>query len=311
MTGFTAPGLPAMFDSDAANRYYDLQYNARASVQDPLALIAGYTSGSQAAFALPGARLDQAYGQGRGDRLDVYPAAQAAAPIFLFIHGGYWRALSRRDSAFMAPALTAAGACVVVPDYDLAPAASLDQMVDQMRRALAWVWRHAAEFGGDRDRIVLCGSSAGGHLLGMLLAADWQADYGLPQRSVVSGALALSGLFDLQPLLGTHINAWMQLDDPAAVRNSPRFQLPGQASHGGCQLLVACGEYESQEFKRQSAEYLAAWRARRLPGRWLETPGTNHFDLPLGLADTLSAVYAAALELLGLQAGAGPKDSPA
>ena len=285
--------------------YYDRQYNARASVQDAGALIARYTKESQAAFALPNAVRNQRYSPKEDDLLDVYlpleHVGQAQlAPVFIFIHGGYWRALSKNDSAFMAPALTKAGAMVVVPDYDLAPAVTLDHIVDQVRQAYAWVVRNIAIYGGDASRICVCGSSAGGHLVGMLLAKGWQEDYDLPASAVPASAFPLSGLFDLQPLLHTHINAWMLMDDAAAMRNSPRFLLPDSSTHSLCQLRVACGEFESREFHRQSREYLAAWQARCLPGQWVEAAATNHFDLPLQLADPQSIVHQTALELMGL-----------
>ena len=294
----------------AAQQYYDRQYNARASVQDAPAFLAQYSQLSQAAFALPGAKRHVAYGASPTELLDIYrpqnlAASAQAAPVFIFIHGGYWRALSKNDSAFMAPALTQAGALVVVPDYDLAPAVTLDHIVDQMRRAFAWVFAHIAEYGGNPHHICLCGSSAGGHLVGMLLAKGWQAQYGLPAQALPAAAFPLSGLFDLQPLLHTHINGWMQLDDAAALRNSPRFALPDGSTHGACQLRVACGEYESREFHRQSREYLTAWQARLLPGQWVEAPATNHFDLPLQLMDPQSVVHRTALSLLGLAGAAG------
>ncbi|WP_407716205.1 alpha/beta hydrolase [Comamonas testosteroni] len=291
--------------TDSTTAYYDRQYNARASVQDPLAYLARYTQESQAAFALSGAVRNQRYSPRATDVLDIYlPSAQAgtaqAAPVFIFIHGGYWKALGKDDSAFMAPALTQEGAIVVVPDYDLAPSVTLDHIVDQMRQAYAWVVRNIAIYGGDIRNICVCGSSAGGHLAGMLLAKDWQQDYDLPAQAVPRSVLTLSGLFDLQPLLTTHINDWMQLDDAAALRNSPRFLLPDASTHAQCQLHVSCGEFESHEFKRQSRDYLAAWQARCLPGQWVEAPATNHFDLPLQLADPQSTIHRAALQLMGL-----------
>ena len=288
-----------------AQPYFDRQYNARASVQDAAAWIARYTQESLPALQLPGAVRHQRYSPRATDLLDIYlPQRQmqqaSLAPVFIFIHGGYWRALSKNDSAFMAPALTQAGAIVVVPDYDLAPAVKLDHIVDQMRQAFAWVVRNIAIYGGDATNICICGSSAGGHLVGMLLAKGWQHDYDLSASATPASAFPLSGLFDLQPLLTTHINGWMQLDDAAAVRNSPRFLLPDASTHSQCQLRVACGEFESREFHRQSHEYLAAWQARLLPGQWVEAPATNHFDLPLQLADPQSIVHQTALQLMGL-----------
>lgn len=287
-----------------AQAYYDRQYNARASVQDAAALIARYTQVSQAASQLRAIK-NVAYSARSTDVLDIYlpqSTQQQAqgAPVFIFIHGGYWRALSKNDSAFMAPALTQAGAMVVVPEYDLAPAVTLDHIVDQMRQMFAWVVRNIAIYGGDARNICVCGSSAGGHLVGMLLAKGWQEEYDLPASATPASAFPLSGLFDLQPLLHTHINGWMQLDDAAAMRNSPRFLLPDASTHSQCQLRVAVGEFESREFHRQSREYLAAWNARLLPGQWVEAPATNHFDLPLQLADAQSIVHQTALQLMGL-----------
>jgi len=167
---------PAM---DATPAYFDRQYNARASVQDAAALIARYTQHSQAAFALPGAVRHQRYSPRPTDLLDIYlPPAQAGqgptAPVFIYLHGGYWRALGRDDSAFMAPALTQAGAIVVVPDYDLAPAVSLDHIVDQVRQAFAWVVRNIAIYGGDA-RNTLCLRQLGRRASGRHAAGPWLA----------------------------------------------------------------------------------------------------------------------------------------
>ncbi len=275
--------------------YYDVQYNARASVADYEHYPRLYRSLSDAAHASLSVTKDVAYGPGSGERLDIFTAAQPDAPVLLFIHGGYWRALSKADSAFMAPALTQAGACVVVIDYDLAPAVTLDHIVDQTRRALAWVHRHIGEFGGDPARIVASGSSAGGHLVGMLLAGGWHQDYGVPP-SVLHGALPISGLFDLQPLLATHINAWMHLDETSAWRNSPQFHLPAH----GTPLSVSYGALESDELARQSREFLDAWRGRGFAGQRVEAPGRNHFDVVLQLGEPGTPLYQAARHLLGL-----------
>ena len=277
--------------------YYDLQYNARASVADYEQYPRLYRELSDQAHASLPCFKDIAYGPGAGERLDIFPASRPDAPVLLFVHGGYWRALSKADSAFMAPALTAAGACVVVIDYDLAPVVTLDQIVAQVRRALAWVHANIAAFGGDPQRLYASGSSAGGHLVGMLLAAGWQAEHGLPD-DVLRGALPVSGLFDLRPLLDTHINGWMRLDEAAARRNSPQFHLPTAAG----ELLVAYGALETAEFARQSADYLAAWRGRGLSGCLLAVEGRNHFDVVLELGLPGTPLYRALVQLMGLAA---------
>ncbi|WP_342246120.1 alpha/beta hydrolase [Pseudomonas sp. OTU5201] len=277
--------------------YYDVQYNARASVEDFDQYPRQYRALSDQAHASLPCFKDVAYGPGAGERLDIFPASRPDAPVLLFIHGGYWRALSKADSAFMAPALTAAGACVVVLDYDLAPAVTLDHIVDQTRRALAWLHRHIGEFGGDPQRLYASGSSAGGHLTGMLLSGGWHASYGVPD-TVLRGALPVSGLFDLRPLLDTHINGWMAMDDAAAWRNSPAFHLPTR----GAELVVSYGALETAEFARQSHEFLDAWTARGLSGRFVAAPGKNHFDVVLELGQPGTPLYRAVLEVMGLSA---------
>lgn len=284
-------------ESASLAAYYDVQYNARASVTDYEQYPRLYRELSDQAHATLPCFKDIAYGPGAAERLDIFPARRPDAPVLVFIHGGYWRALSKADSAFMAPALSEAGACVVVIDYDLAPAVSLDHIVDQVRRALAWIHGNIAAFGGDPQRLYASGSSAGGHLVGMLLSAGWQAEYGLSPH-VLRGALPISGLFDLCPLLDTHINGWMQLDEATARRNSPQFNLPVD----GGELVVAYGALETAEFARQSADYLAAWRSRGLPARLLAVPQRNHFDVVLELGRPGTPLYQTLVQLMGLAA---------
>ncbi|OZI77439.1 alpha/beta hydrolase [Bordetella genomosp. 12] len=277
----------------------DVQYNARATVPDIQAILKQYTDDSRRARQTLPCLADIAYGPHADETLDIFPTAHADAPVFFFIHGGYWRALSKDDSCNMAPAFTAAGATVVVMNYSLAPAVTLDRIVDQTRRALAWVHAHIARHGGDPARIHVCGSSAGGHLVGMLLAAGWHASHGVPEN-VIRGACALSGLYDLRPLIHTHINAWMNLSQADAERNSPAL-LPLDA--GSAALIIAYGESETDEFKRQSRDYLAQWQAAGRAAHQVDVPDSNHFDLVLKLNDAHAPHTRAILEQMGLPAG--------
>jgi arylformamidase len=297
----------------------DVQYNARATVPDIAPIIKAYADESRAARNSLPCTLDVPYGPHADELLDIFPAARGVAtpgaaapgtsnftaPVFVFLHGGYWRLLSKDDSSSMAPTFTRAGAVVVAVNYSLAPAVTLDRIVDQTRRALAWVHAHIAAYGGDPARIHVCGSSAGGHLVGALLAGGWHADYGLP-TDVVHGAAQLSGLFDLRPLVHTHINEWMRMSEADAIRNSPALHLPDQ----GCPLITSYGETETDEFKRQSDDYLAAWRARGFEGRHVPMPGTNHFDIVLTLGDPASPLTRAILEQMGLRPDPQPRQLP-
>lgn len=245
--------------------------------------LADYAKFSAEARANLACREDVSCGDHADQVIDVFPAAGKdgkPAPVFIFIHGGYWRMLSHKESSFMAENMVANGIAVIAVNYSLAPEASIDTIVGQCRDAIAWTWRNAADFGGDPDRIFVCGSSAGGHLTGMMVAGGWHDDLGIP-ADVIKGAVPLSGLHDLEPLRHSCINEWAQLDAAAAQRNSPVHHLP----EAGCPLILSYGASETSEFKRQSALLADAWRARGWEADIFEHPDRNHFDIVFDLRD--------------------------
>jgi len=185
--------------------WFDAQYNNRARIPEHPAILKFWADGSAAAFERPGWVLDVAYGPHESERLDILPASNRThgAPVFVYIHGGYWRALDKRDHAFIAPPLADAGAMVVQLNYALCPAVTIEHIVLQLVQALAWVHRHAAEHGGDPARIVVAGHSAGGHLATMLLACDWPTVAADLPADLVKSALSISGLYELEPLRHT------------------------------------------------------------------------------------------------------------
>ena len=273
----------------------DRQYNARATVPDATIYLRAYAEQSATMRAALPCHCGVAYGEHQDEQLDIFPAPHPGSPVLVYIHGGYWRALSKNDSSFMAATFTAAGATVVAVNYSLAPGVTLDHIVDQNRHALAWVHRHIAQYNGDAARIYLCGSSAGGHLVGMLLAPGWQHAYDLPDRAA-AGACPISGLMDLAPIPATHINEWAKLDAAAARRLSPIHHLPEQGGH----LLAVVGAAETAEFRRQSRSYADAWRAKGLQADYMEIAATNHFDVVLELAKGDSLLTQALLRMMGL-----------
>lgn len=279
--------------------WLEAQYNTRARVPDSAQRIAAWGPASQAARAgSPRARLNVTYAAGGGAVLDVFPADRAAAgaPVLLFVHGGYWRALSKDDFSFLAPAFNAAGAAVVVPDYALCPQVSIEHIALQMVQAVAWTVHHAAEFGGDATRIVVAGHSAGGHLAAMLLACRWrEVDPELPVQPL-AGALAISGLYDLEPV---RLVPSLQKDlalTPASVRRlSPAFfPRPRQG-----RLHAVVGGEESEEFLRQNQLIRDAWGPTTVPV-CEALPGLDHFTVMTALADPAHRLHRLALTLLGL-----------
>ena len=214
-------------------------------------------------------RLDVPFGGSALETLDIWPGA-GAAPILLFIHGGYWRSLDKATFRFVPERFVEAGACVVLNNYDLCPDVTLDTIVAQNRRALAWIHAHAAEIGGDAERIYVTGHSAGGHLAVMLLLTDWAA-LGLPGDVIKAGSSA-SGLYDLEPVRLAFVNEDLDMDEEMARRNSPLHLIPDSAPP----LVIAVGGGETVEFKRQSREFAEAWTGKGLDGTYMELGDLDH-----------------------------------
>lgn len=270
----------------------DREYNARTTVPDITPFLERYAAlSAEMRRALP-CHLDVAYGPSEAEAMDIFPA-DPGAPVFVYIHGGYWRLLAKEDSAFMAGGFTAASTAVAALDYALAPAVTLDEIVRQVRAAIAWLWANGDEFGIDPHRIFVGGSSAGGHLVGMAVAGGWQERFGVPEN-VVKGGVALSGLFDVAPLRHCHVNDWLDLDAGADDRLSPIRNLP----ESGPPLIVSWGGSETAEFKRQSRDYAAAWQAAGFPVEAFEESARNHFDIVLDLADPESRLFARTRDMI-------------
>jgi arylformamidase len=276
--------------------WYDAQYNNRARVREAQRHLERWAKASELARQASSRRLDVVYGPGTSETLDIFPSTRADAPVFFFIHGGYWRALDKRDASFIAPSLVAAGAMVVVPNYALAPAVSIETITLQLVRALAWTWRHAALYGGNPARIVVGGHSAGGHLAAMMLACEWKrVAVDLPAR-LVHSALSISGLFDLEPIRQA---PFLQVDlklTPASVRKLSPANFPPPP---GGTLHAMVGGNESEEFLRQNELIRSAWGERVVPV-CEAVPGTDHFTVLHELADAGSRLHRLTLGQLGL-----------
>jgi len=261
----------------------DAHYDVESSVPDLMVYARQYEADSQRARSQLQAHLDVPFGPTPEETLDIFPAAQPGAPVFVFIHGGYWRMLSSKEFSFVALGLVPQGVTTVVVNYALAPAVALDEIARQAAAALDWVRQHIAEYGGDPTRIALGGHSAGAHLAAMCINGEAGRPGG---TGAVRSALLVSGLFDLRPLRHSFMQPVLQLDEASAHRNSPLFHIP----RTGLKALVAWGEDEPVEFCRQSADFQAAWQRRGNPGEAWPLPGRNHFDVLDTLSDPHSAM---------------------
>ncbi|MEK7943769.1 alpha/beta hydrolase [Pigmentiphaga sp. YJ18] len=288
------PRKPDLLFADLAQRA--VQYNARASVPDFDACVREYAELAEAARERCAAVCDLQYGMGAAERLDIFlpAAARQPAPVFVFIHGGYWRSQTKEDAPIMAPAFNAAGVAVAPVEYTLLPEATLGETVRQVRSAVAWIYHHADRYGLDRDRIHVGGSSAGGHLAGMLAATGWQDKYRVPD-DVIKGVLALSGLFDLRPLCDINVNEWLRLYPDQAERLSPMFSPPRR----GLAVVTAVGGLETDGFKNQTAAYEAVCREAGVEVTRVEAAHCNHFNLLCELAKADSPLTRATLDMIG------------
>ncbi|MDB5964130.1 MAG: alpha/beta hydrolase [Polaromonas sp.] len=246
-----------------------------------------------------GAPRRLAYGPAAVEQLDLYPAAGAGAPIHIFIHGGAWRSGVARDYGFLAEMFVNAGAHFVVPDFSWVQDVngSLLPIADQLRRAVAWVHAHAADFGGDPARIHLSGHSSGSHLAAVLLTTDWAEGFGLPANVLKSG-LCSSGVFELTPVGLSSRRAYLKLTTEMVQALSPQRHLEQIRAP----LVIAFGSLETPEFRRQSSEFAAAVAAAGKPVQLLTAEGYNHFEIVETLASPYGLLGRAALAQMQLPA---------
>jgi arylformamidase len=268
----------------------DAQYNLRRAVPTHPAYFARWAAASRAARERLGGRLDLAYGAAPGETLDFFPAEGMAPPLLVFIHGGYWQAMDKSDFSFVAPAYLAAGISVAVINHTLAPAAGMDSIVGQIRRAVVFLARESPTLGIDRESIFVAGHSAGGHLTAMAMLTEWPA-FGLA-ADPISGGCALSGIFDLEPIRLSYLNQALGLDTATARRNSPLHLLASAPPPRGG-LILAVGGRETAEFHRQQAEFAAACRAGNRRCTILAQPEEEHFSIVDRFAEPASPLCAA------------------
>jgi arylformamidase len=269
----------------------DAAYNNSAAVPERDAIVADWVARSARMRREYAGHLDLAYGDTPRERLDLFLAADPKAPTLAFIHGGYWQMNDKENFAFFAEGLLPLGLNLAVVEYTLAPTARLDRIVAEVRRSVRWLAAHLDEYGADPTRLYVAGHSAGGHLTAMTMPL-----------AEVRGGIAISGIYDLEPIRLNYLNEKLALDEDEAERNSPVRHLPAAAG----ELVVAYGTRELPELCRQSIEYARAWAERGFRGRLLPVDGADHFTILDALSRPEGILARALLGMLGRESPAGP-----
>jgi arylformamidase len=271
---------------------YEVEYNNRARVPDHEEIFArwAWEGENYRAETLKAGRaqLGLCYGDTPRQSIDLFlPEAGETAPLALFIHGGWWRSLDASMFSQMACGPNAHGVMVAVAGYDLCPNVTIGDIVEQMRRACLFLWQRF------NRRLFVYGHSAGGHLAGAMLATDWAALYPKVPADLVPAGYAVSGVFDLTPLVGISVNQELRLTSDEARTLSPLFW----PVKSGRVFDAAAGGLESNEFKRQSKTLAQTWQQSGVQTRYEEIAGTNHFTVIDRFADPQSAMTARAAQL--------------
>ncbi|MFZ6747771.1 alpha/beta hydrolase [Undibacterium sp. Ren11W] len=272
--------------------YYSEQYNARASIPEHPHIFTRWVEQSAQVRRRHAGLFDLMYGDSAGERLDLFPTRVANAPLLVFIHGGWWRSLDKSDFSLLAPAFTNAGINVAMLNYSLAPEASVEEILQQQLRALAWLYKNAERYEIDAQRIMLAGHSAGAHLAAMLMTASWNTyDAALPENLIKAAAL-LSGVYDLTPLLQTDfVNTDLKLTEQRILPLSPGLMPLTRA----IPFITAVGGLESDEFKRQTRLLENHWKPQHYIS--IALPDSNHLTICDVLSDPSSALTTAIIDL--------------
>jgi arylformamidase len=253
---------------------------------------------SEAAIKRLPPALRVSYGPTEIEKLDIYKTARPNAPIMIFTHGGAWRNGAAKDFAFPAEVFINAGAHYVVLDFAAVQdvGGNLTVMADQVRRAVAWIYKNAESFGGDCNRLYVCGHSSGAHLTGVILVTDWQREFGLP-ADIIKGGLCVSGMYDLKPVRLSARSKYVMFDDVMEEALSSQRHLENL----NCPIIVAYGTQETPEFQRQGREFAAAVKAAGKPVQLIVGEGFNHFEMQETFGNPYGLAGRAALELMNLQ----------
>ncbi len=238
--------------------------------------------------------LNVPYGNSPRQVLDIFPAEKPGAPVLVYIHGGYWRGGGKDHNCHFVEVFVKAGATVALVEYDLCPSVTVTEIVRQARSAIAWVYRNISNHNGDPSKLYICGLSAGGHLVVMALAHDWEKE-GLP-RDLIKGATAISGVYDLDAVLHIDVNEEIRLTPESARENSPFLHPPLPRAP----FTIVIGGAEPRGWKQQSEDLFKLCKERGVECEYLEIPDAHHYALSSLLADPASPLTRAILKQMNL-----------
>lgn len=279
------PEGPVLYRDFNCVEEIDAAYDPVRKITDPQAASQHFADQSRYAQEHLPCVLGVPYGPTLDETLDIFPADQPNAPVFVFIHGGYWRARASGDFSSVALGPHALGMTVVVVNYALCPKVSIDEITRQTRASLAWVVRNIAAHHGDPARILLGGHSAGANLAAMCLQTRWTEDYGL-DNDWIKAAILVSGIYDIAPLRHSYLQPLIQLDEGIIRRNSPMFGVTARTAP----LLITWGGLESSEFARQSHCFHTAWQSVGNCSELLEQADAHHMTAIHGFEHAQSAL---------------------
>ena len=262
-------------------------YNVRLLVDDFDGLIEKWSKWSEDFRANADSSLDCQYGDGEKDKLDIFRCGKPNAPLFIFIHGGYWQRGDKSIYSFVAHSFVSSGIDVALIGYQLCPGASMTNIVEKIREAIVWIWNNADDYSISKHRINVSGHSAGGHITGMVLATDWsKISNDLPEDIVKTG-IPISGLYQLDPIRKTTIADALELDDAESLALSPHFFEPKTDAP----ILVTLGGGETPEFHWQTDNFVNKWKGLKASLDYFAEPDVDHFGVVERLANLESQIF--------------------
>jgi len=274
----------------------EAEYNltARRGADNFAVLVENWLQRSARHREVSGARIDLAYGDRQREKLDLFQGGDDNGPLLVYIHGGYWQRGDKNMYSFVTEAFIRHGVSVAVLNYDLTPTVRMGQIPQQIQKAICWLWHNASDLEFNRERISVMGHSAGGHLTAMMMATNWPLIDGEVPADLVRSAIPISGVFDLEPIIHTSLNAGPQMDLDEAVSQSPLFLTPLTDAP----QLVVDGGGETDEFHRQSDAYVERFSTDKRQIERYIVPNDDHFDELHRLAEDDSAFFEKSMRLI-------------